>query len=182
MATITTMSGAAFDQLPYEEGRHLELVQGEVIRVSSPTPEHQRIARRLLLSLGNYLDREPIGEVLPESEFAPAGWDRVRPDLAVLLGERPNSIDPKQTPIPLAPDIALEVISPSEGAVDSMRKVWEYLAAGTREVWQFYPDSEKILIHRDGEPIVVLTNTQTLTTPLLPGWEISVREVFGTKP
>ncbi|HTS29312.1 MAG TPA: Uma2 family endonuclease [Bryobacteraceae bacterium] len=178
MASTTTMTGAAFDQLPYEEGRNLELLQGEVIEVSTPTPRHQRIAGRILYSLYAYFDREPIGEVLQESEFALGDDNRLQPDLAVVLGDSRNSIDPDRTPIPLVPAIAMEVISPVERAIDSMRKVWTYLSAGTLEVWQFYPGSGRVLIHRSAEAIAVLSVGQSLSTPLLPGWEIPVGKVF----
>ena len=178
MATATTMSGTAFDQLPYEEGRHLELLQGEVITVARPTPEHQIIVTILSGSLLDYFRREPGGVALPDCEFALGEDDRLCPDVAILLRERWASVNRKKTPIPLAPDIAVEVLSPSELAIDSMRKVWTYLDAGTREVWQFQPESQKVLIYRGAKSITVLDIGDYLSSPLLPGWEISVREIF----
>ncbi|HEV3197646.1 MAG TPA: Uma2 family endonuclease [Bryobacteraceae bacterium] len=181
MATATTMSGATFDQLPYEEGRHLELLHGEVITVPRPTPKHQISVTILTASLLGYFEREPGGVALPDCEFAIGEDDRLCPDGAILLKERWASIDPDKTPIPLAPDIAVEVLSPSERTTDSMRKVWTYLEAGTREVWQFQPDSQKVLVYRSAKSITVLDIGESLSTPLLPGWEISVRKIFSTK-
>jgi Uma2 family endonuclease len=178
MATATTMSGAAFDQLPYEEGRRWELVQGEMIEVSSATPKHQRIVTRVIVSLGAYFRDKPCGETLPDSEFALGESNRLRPDVAILLGERSASFDENRTPIPLAPDIAVEVLSPSERTTDSMGKVWAYLGAGTQEVWQFQPESKKIVVYRGPKSITALGIDEVLNTPLLPGWEISVREIF----
>jgi len=178
MATTTTMSGAAYDQLPYEEGRHLELLNGEVIDVPRPTPEHQIIVTILSGSLLDYFRREPGGVALPDCEFAIGEDDRLCPDIAILLTERWASVDRKKTPIPLAPDIAVEVLSPSERATETMRKVWAYLEAGTQEVWQFQPESQKILIYRGAKSITALDISESLSTPLLPGWEISVREIF----
>lgn len=179
MATTTTMSGAAFDQLPYEEGRRWELVQGELIAMPSATPEHQFIVTVFILSLGEYFRREPGGWALPDSEFALGGDDRLRPDVAILLRERWASIDRKKTPIPLAPDIAVEVLSPSERATDSMRKIRTYLGAGVQEVWQIVPEFQTVLIYRGAKSITVLEIGESLTTPLLPGWEISVGEIFS---
>jgi Uma2 family endonuclease len=51
MATIATMTGAQFDALPYEEGRRRELLEGDLIEVSSPTPEHQDIVFNLVTAL-----------------------------------------------------------------------------------------------------------------------------------
>ncbi|MBZ5617110.1 MAG: Uma2 family endonuclease [Acidobacteriia bacterium] len=177
------MSGAAFDQLPYEEGSSLELLQGELIEVSSPTPRHQRIVNKLIVSLGEYFRGETRGETLQDSEFALGEADRLRPDLAILLAEHSASVDENEnkTPIPFAPDIAVEVISPSERATDTMGKVWIYLDAGTQEVWQFQPASEKVLVYRGLKSIIALGVGESLSTPLLPGLEIPVRDIFRTK-
>jgi Uma2 family endonuclease len=72
----------------------------------------------------------------------------------------------------------VEVQSPSERANDTMRKIRTYLAAGVQEVWQIMPEFQTIHIHRGGKSIPVLEIGDSLSTPLLPGWEISVREIF----
>jgi len=174
MATSTTMSGAAFDQLPYEEGRHLELLQGELIEVPRATPDHQFNVSILSASLREYFRREP-GWALPDCEFALGEDDRLCPDIAILLGERWTSIDRKKTPIPLAPDVAVEVVSPSERTADSLRKIKVYLRAGVQEVWQVSAATQQVFIHRAGQPVTVLEIGHSLRTPLLPGWEIAVR-------
>jgi Uma2 family endonuclease len=181
MATATTMSGAAFDQLPYEEGRHLELLQGEVIEVPRPTPKHQSILGILNASLLDYFEREPGAWALQDCEFALREDTRLCPDLAILLRESWASVDENKTPIPLAPDIAVEVLSPNERTTDTMRKIWTYLEAGTKEVWQFQSEIQKVFVYRGSKSITVLDIDDCLSTPLLPGWEISVRKIFHTK-
>lgn len=181
MATATSISGAAFDQLPDEKGSRLELVQGEVIEVSSATPEHQSIIVELITSLHPYLRREPFGGVLPDVEFALGDDNRLRPDLAILLGERWGAVSPKKIPIPLAPDIAVEVVSPSERTSDSLRKIKLYLLFGVQEVWQFSAETQEILIYGRSKSIRSLDIGDTLMTPLLPGWELSLRTIFGAK-
>src|SRR5262245_17324191 len=99
MATTTTMSGAAFDQLPYDKTRRLELLSGEVLEMSSATPEHQLIVLFLSASLFAHLRREGMGGVLTASEFALGEDDRLAPDLAILFRERWGSFDKKKTPI-----------------------------------------------------------------------------------
>jgi Uma2 family endonuclease len=116
--------------------------------------------------------------VLPDSEFALGDSVRLRPDLAVLLSERWAKVDRKKTPIPLAPDIAIEVLSPSELADNSLRKVWIYLGAGVQEVWQVSPTAQRILIYCSDSSIRVVGIADRLTTPWLPGWELAVREIF----
>jgi Uma2 family endonuclease len=179
MASTTTMSGAAFDQLPLEEGRRWELVHGELIEVPGATPEHQIIVLDLGASLRDYFRREPRGGVIPDVEFALGEDDRLRPDLAILLGERWTSVNRKKTPIPVPPDITVEVLSPSERATDSLRKIRIYLSSGVQEVWQVSADTQQVLIYRGAKSITVLEIGESLNTPLLPGWEISLREIFS---
>src|SRR5215469_5181188 len=108
------MTGAAFDQLPDEEGRKWELLEGELIPVPSATPRHRQVASNLNTSIGPYLKRERRGAILPDSEFYLGDSIRLRPDLAVLLNERWDQVDWEKTPIRIAPDIAIEITSPSE--------------------------------------------------------------------
>lgn len=182
MAVTATMSGAQFDALPYEEGRRWELLSGDLIDVSSPTPEHQLIVSNLNASLRKYFRRHAIGGVLPDVEFALGGEDRVRPDLAVLLHNRWRDLDRRRIPISGAPDIAVEVISPTERTTDSTRKVWTYLKSGVEEVWQILPDApvntHAILIYTSQAGMRVLGADRSLITPLLPDWEISFDELF----
>jgi Uma2 family endonuclease len=178
MATTATMSGAAFDQLPYEKDRKQELIEGELIEVPSPTPEHQLCVITLGGSLDAYFRREQTGVVLPDSEFALGDYNRLRPDLAILLNERWAKVDRKKSPIRLAPDIAIEVLSPSELANRSLRKVWIYLEAGVKEVWQVSAESQKVLIYKDSKSATILDIGDRLSTPLLPGWDLPVRDLF----
>ncbi len=172
------MSGAQFDALPYEEGRRWELVDGELIAVSSTTLLHQLIMQRILYSLIAYFSSNPgEGLVASDVEFALGEDFRVRPDVLVLLGEHAESVDPERVPIPGAPDIAVEVISPSERAFESQQKVAAYLRFGTREVWQIYPKSKSAVIHH-GATSITLHGGEQITTKLLPGFSLEVHSLF----
>jgi Uma2 family endonuclease len=172
------MSGSQFDALPYEEGRRWELLEGALIRVSGPTPRHQRIVTRVLLILERHLEAAGNrGRAYPDTEFALSDRDRLRPHVSVLLPQKARLIDPDVIPVPGAPDIAIEVISPTERALDSHQKVRTYLRNGTREVWQVYPKSQTIQIHL-GETSHFLDSSQQLTTSLLPGFASPVADLF----
>jgi Uma2 family endonuclease len=117
MATAATMSGKQFDDLPYDEGRRWELQDGELIPVSGATPRHQAIVSRLVHLLQDYLEANAAGGLaIPDVEFALSDVLRLRPDVCVLLPEKAGRLDPDLIPVPGAPDIAIEVISPSERA------------------------------------------------------------------
>jgi Uma2 family endonuclease len=178
MASIATITGAQFDALPYEEGRRWELIEGELIEVSSPTPEHQILVQRILLALALYLQSHLPGLVLADVEFALADNIRVRPDVWVLLGDRAKDLDRSKVPIQGCPDIAVEVISPSERTSDSMRKVEAYLNHGVREVWQVYPRTRQAFVHTLGQNVRKLPESSTLTTDLLPGFDLQVASLF----
>ncbi len=179
MATITTVTGAQFDDLPYEEGRQWELVNGALISVSSPTPRHQDIVFEILLAVWRYLEQsKTTGLASRDVEFAMSEMDRVRPDVCVLLGDKAARVDPERTPIPGAPDIAIEVISPSERASESYDKVRAYLRNGTTEVWQIYPKSRTVQMHR-GETARSLEWSQPIETDLLPGFDLRLASRFA---
>ena len=178
MATTATLTGAQFDALPYEEGRLWELVDGELIPMPSPTGEHQFIVQELLYSLMGHIKSHPEqGLVTFDIEFALGENYRLRPDLLVLVGERAKHFDRRKIPAPGSPDIAVEVISPSERPADSRRKVEAYLRHGTREVWQVYPMLKTVVIHR-GEDVSTLACGQRITTELLPGFSLAVESIF----
>jgi Uma2 family endonuclease len=176
MAISATMSGLEFDALPYEEGRRLELLDGEIIKVSSPTPRHQAIVRKILIALQQYLADEK-GGAFPDLEFALSDLLRLRPDVCVLLGQRAQEIDLDRTPVPGAPDIAIEVISPTERASESHDKIRAYLRNGVTEAWQVFPRSGTVEIHRAGGS-VSLDAAQSISSSLLPGFEIPISAFF----
>jgi Uma2 family endonuclease len=179
MATITTITGAQFDAMPYEEGRQWELVNGELISVSSPTPRHQDIVFEILLAVRRYLQQSrSAGLAYQDVEFALTENDRVRPDVAVVLGEKASHLNPDKVPVPGAPDIAIEVISPTERASESHDKVRAYLRNGTAEVWQVYPKSRTAQIHC-GETSRSLEWSQPVETDLLPGFALQLASLFA---
>ena len=177
MASPATMTGAQFDALSYEDGRRWELIEGDLVTVSSPTLEHQLVVQRLLLALMLYFGKRPGGMVAADVEFALSDANRVRPDVLVLLGERAATLDRSQVPIPGAPDIAVEVISPSERTPESMRKVETYLRHGAGEVWQVFPTLRQVLVFTERE-YRRLASSETLTTSLLPDFALAISSLF----
>lgn len=179
MATTTITTGAQFDAMPYEEGRQWELVNGELISVPSPTWQHQEFESTILFALRGYLRTgKTAGLAGHDVEFALTDNDRVRPDVCVLLGDNASRLDPNTTPIPGAPDIAVEIISPSERASESHAKVRAYLRNGTTEVWQVYPKSQTVLIHR-GDVARSVEWSQPIETDLLPGFALHLASLFA---
>ena len=178
MATITTLTGAQFDALPFEEGRRWELFDGELIEVPSPTPNHQRTVTRLITSLEIFFAEHQIGKTIPDVDFALGPNWRLRPDIAILRMERWKEIDGNRVPVQGAPNIAVEVISPTERTTESTRKVWAYLRAGVEEVWQVFPEAKEVAVYTSHQAVRIVTADEPLTTPILPGWQIVVKDIL----
>ena len=117
------------------------------------------------------------GKALANVGFALDENSRVRPDVFVVLAERLHRIGLNNVPVPGAPEIAIEVISPSERSSDSQRKVEAYLRFRTSEVWQVYPRSKTVLIHRCLETSNLECGSQ-IPTPFLPGFSLPVETIF----
>jgi Uma2 family endonuclease len=173
-----SVTGTEFDALPYEEGRRRELLDGELIDAPSPAPPHQIIASVVLLAIHKCLQTYPAKAIAVMSvELALSDDSRLRPDVCVLLPEKAGQLDFDLSPIPGAPDIAIEVISPTDRTVESHEKVHAFLKTGTAEVWQIYPDSRALEIYRN-ETTRSLTGDQQVITDLLPGFSAPLSSFF----
>jgi Uma2 family endonuclease len=81
---------------------------------------------------------------------------------------------------PIAPDLAVEVVSPSDRAAEVLTKVAEYLEAGTRLAWVVYPQTQKIVVYRPSADVQMLSVGDTLEGgDVVPGFACPVAEVFA---
>jgi Uma2 family endonuclease len=180
MAAKTLMTVEQFVQMDTSENESYELVDGELIPLSSATPLHSNIRGRLEHLVRSYFDRNPIGGAISEVDCR-IGNDTVRkPDLCIFTGENWQQLDLKKVPVPFAPDVAVEVISPSEQLIDVNRKVKDYLSAGSQEVWLL--DAENGEVHvRSKTGIRLVERTGVLESALLPGFSISVEALLSAR-
>ena len=96
---------------------------------------------------------------------------------AVITSESVQKIDFQAIPVPFAPDIAIEVLSPSEKTIDTHRKVQDYIGAGSKEVWIADDFNRKIFIY-SSTSVRVLAEGDTLDSSLLPGFTVAVADLF----
>jgi len=174
------MTGAAFDALPYEEGRLAQLVNGRLLRFPDFTPEHQGVRMNFALSLAGYFREHSFGRAYPDVEFALNENSRVRPDVAVILHDNWRNLDEAKSPIPGAPDIAIEIISPLEHTAESLPKILAYLQHGVQEVWQVFPIDRTVLIYTSTSPLIIVSDEEYLKTPHLPGWQLLLSEALDS--
>jgi Uma2 family endonuclease len=110
-----------------------------------------------------YLTRNPIGEILSTDNLFVLGPATKRsPDLSIMSAERMRKIEPGKD-IDGAPDLAIEVLSPSDSMTAVRRKVKQYFAAGARLVWIVDPEGREIEVWTAGSGAVILNSDQLLT-------------------
>ncbi|MGQ0815351.1 MAG: Uma2 family endonuclease [Gemmatimonadota bacterium] len=167
-----------FGALPEDGYWRDELSRGRLVREPPPGYEHGSVVARIAHLLSKYVDAHPgSGRVVAESGFvleeAPA---TVRaPDVAFI---RTGRNEPERGYFRGAADIAVEVVSPFSRASDLQEKVLQYLDAGAQLVWVVYPETRTVVEHRSRSDIALLRESETLTTPLLPGFEVRVAALF----
>jgi Uma2 family endonuclease len=165
---------------PADLGR-CELVRGELIMMSPGKGRHAAVGLRIGRALLNFVEANSLGQVFDSS----AGYvlsrdpDTVRePDVSFLTTERLEDQD-LDAFLEGAPDLAVEVLSPSNTAAQMRRKMAEYFSVGCRVVWIVDPIHKSLVVHRPDANPVILTEDDTLTEEdLLPGFSLSVREIF----
>ncbi len=180
MSTKTLMTVEQFVQLDRAENQDFELVDGELIPLSSPVILHAIIRERLARLIGNYLEKNPRGGLVCETDCRIKHDTVRRPDVSIFLGERWQNLDVYSIPVPFAPDIAVEVLSPSEHIMDVNRKVRDYQSAGSKEVWLL--DHAICEVHvRTRAGMRILEAGDLLESPLLPGLSVRVADLLSAQ-
>ena len=180
MATKTLMTAEEFAHLDTAETEDYELVDGELIPMAGGTPLHNILRDKTAQVIRTYLDRNRIGGSAGEMDCRINGEVVRRPDFSIFLGDRWDRLDLSRTPMPDAPDIAVEMVSPGERMTEVGRKVREYLGAGSREVWLIDQANGEIQV-RTESGIRLLRRSDMLDSPLLPGFEIRVTELLDAR-
>ena len=186
MATTTKIGFEDFRKLQEaaDETVRYELDEGELILTPSVTPRHSIVALRLRCALADFVKTHHFGVTIGGVDCRLAR-DIVRtPDVAYIAKQNRKFLDLDHTPIEGAPSLAVEVISPSNLAQDTAKKIRQYLAAGTQTVWLVYPALQLVEIH-DGAGIRQVTAPEPLIEErLFPGvkFSLSLTELFDDDP
>jgi Uma2 family endonuclease len=167
---------AAFEQLPDGDGIHRELIEGDLQILPPPKSRHSLVAKRVFKLLLAIEDRA-YGQALREAGYKlgdePATW--IQPDVSFLKNERVRAT-PEGGYFEGTPELAVEVVSPSESARDLKRKVSLLLKGGSLAVWVIYPEEHTVQVYR---PDGTSYTPETLSAPeLLAGWEAPVASLF----
>jgi Uma2 family endonuclease len=171
-------------QIP-DDGKRHEIIDGVHYASPSPTTDHQDLAGALYRRMSNHVYDNQLGKIY----FAPldvvlSGNDIVQPDILFISAARLNIITAPN--IKGAPDLVVEILSDSNRHRDETLKRERYDQLGVQEYWIIDPRRKAARIFRRtshagfGAPTeLTAASGQALTTPLLPGLEIPLREIFS---
>jgi Uma2 family endonuclease len=177
----TRLTTADLEQLPDDGLRH-EIIHGDHYVTASPVTRHQRISGRLLVALQSYLDAHPSGEVFHAPfDVVMSFHDVVVPDLIYVSHSRAHLVTTKN--LQGAPDLVIEILSPSTRPRDEHLKRDLYERVGVEEYWLVDPDHNVVTIYRrEGSrflPPETFEANAVVSTPLLPGFELPLDRVLS---
>lgn len=158
-----------------------ELIRGEVMEMSPAGGRRGRIGMFVGAKLFEYVRSHRLGEVFNSDTGFIIGRDpdTVRaPDVAFVLAEHLPEGGLPEGFIPFAPDLAVEVVSPTDRWSAVEDKVQAYLKAGVRELWIIDPHHKAIQIVHDEETRRVVHQEETLTSELFPGFSLVLKDLF----
>ena len=173
-----------YKSLPESETKRYELLGGELVVVPSPSTYRQRIVRRLAHILGDFMERRGLGEIFlaPLDVVLGKGEERevVQPDIFFISKEREKIIAEEE--IRGAPDLVIEVTSPTTEGRDRHYKKTLYARHGVKEYWIVDPKGKTVEVYTLGtegfELVKIYKAGEILESPLLPELKVDLREVF----
>ena len=186
MEVQKTISVDAFEDLmaqPEYAGRRMELIDGTLVEMSKTSLGHGQIVMRLGRIIGNYIEEHDLGYLTGADagfilERNPDGKDTMRGlDIAFIAKDRASS----RLPFALgqtAPDLAIEVMSPSNSVWDMRLKVRQLLKAGVKLVWIVHPDFQEVEAYTSDSSTTYAGDDILSGGDVLPGFEIRVGEIF----
>ncbi len=182
MATTGLMTAKDLWDLEDNGCRH-ELIRGE-IRSMPPTGEaHGHLMGKLSHLIWRYLDEYPVALLAVGDPGYMLGHDPdivLAPDLAITLTERLHGERADRGFPNRAPDVVIEILSPSDRIGPVNEKVSLYLEAGVQIVWLIDQDNRTVTEYSAIQPVRFLQPGDTLAaTSVLPGFELEVDEIFA---
>lgn len=182
MAISTKFTHADLLVMP-DDGKRREIVDGDLFVTPSPLSKHQVAVSRIAAAFFRYLDDHPIGELLMAPlDVILSDYDVLEPDLLLILNEHRGII---QDWVRGAPDLVVEVLSPTTARQDRGPKLKAYARFGVPEYWIVDLEQRMIEVYRrTGQgfgPAQTVQGQETLTSPLLPGFALNLLDIFPSE-
>ena len=160
-----------------------ELLNGELTMVPSPNRKHQQLVVTLTRELSRFTEQHGLGEVyVAPFDVVLSDTDVVQPDVLFISRAREHRITEKN--VQGAPDLVIEILSPSTAEKDLGRKYELYDSGGVLEYWIVDPAAGTVAVHRrqDGrlEPAGTFGRGESVATAVLEGLAIEVEEILAS--
>ena len=157
-----------------------ELVRGEITATVPHSSIHSDIAALIAGFLAPYVRQHNLGRVKVEAHYRLDAHTLRVPDVSFVSAEHQAQIEDPTKFVPFAPDLAIEIISPSETHTTVRAKLEDYRAAGTVVMWLVYPDARSVDVHYlQAGRIVHFGPDDTLTLEaVLPGFSLPLNAIF----
>jgi Uma2 family endonuclease len=172
------------DLLSMADGDRFELVDGKLVERPMSTWS-SFVAGRILIHFGIFNLQKELVWAFPEGtsyQCFPRDPNLVRKADCSLIARHRMSAEQIQGPghLRIAPDLAVEVVSPNDVVYDLDQKILDYLAAGVRLVWVINPETRTVRIHRADSSVSQLRESDELDgEDVLPGFRLPVRNLFA---
>ena len=179
-ASVYKMTTKEFFDLP-EGPPYFQLIDGDLYMSPGPRRYHQRISMLLGSELHAFIEDHQLGELYAApSDVVLSGHTVVEPDLYFVSRERAHILNDQGTNG--APDLVVEILSPSTAKLDLGVKRVLYAKSGVLEMWVVVPETKTIEVYRFAEkadePVATLGVQDALSTDILPGLTLAIRDVF----
>jgi Uma2 family endonuclease len=182
VSTTTPVTADQLLRMP-DDGNRYELVAGELRKMPPASWEHGMTGGDLHALLARHVCDHKLGKVsLAETGFLIArDPDTVRaPDIAFIHKDHLPATSPKEAFWPGAPDLAVEVVSPTDTVNEIDEKVKEWLDAGATAIWVVDPNWPSVTVYRSSTDIKTLTKNDELSgEPVVPGFRCRVGDIFA---
>lgn len=183
MQTETTERIYTYDDyLKIDDDKQYELIGGKLILVPAPRTIHQIISLELAATLLDHVRKNKLGRIITApTDVLLSPTEKPQPDILFISKERLDIIT--EMNVQGAPDLVVEILSPSTSKKDRVEKSRMYYKHGVKEYWIVDPDGKFIEVFVPGEKNWNLFQSyddeDTLTSPLLTGLEIQLRDIFS---
>ena len=171
------MTAAELERMPDDDSVRTELDEGEVITMPPAGEDHGHYESEFVILLGSFVKRRRLGRIYTGDTAFRLSQNIVRcPDVAFVRAARVAEVRGPGF-INGAPDLAVEIFSPSDSVRQLMRKVKQYFAAGTHTVWIAYPEDQTInVLEASGADRLLKGEDVVEARELLPGFSVRVSE------
>ena len=180
MATVADLD-AAGDLIPVELPEFHEIIDGCLVETTPLGAAEHVLALELVRSINLWEGSDRHGRIVSEVLFTLSPKRRRRPDVAYVSTERwpIGKRIPQGNPWNVVPDLAIEIVSPTDVANDLMTKVGDYLEAGVRAVWIVYPIHRLIHVYENASLIRGFTDGDLLDAgSIIPGFRLDLTRWF----